>query len=190
MGATAPQRAGRLTCPRRIAGCGETMSSDHSDDRDVVAEYDADEDGMKPNPREQGKWISGLVALIGAWMIAAPFVFETIWPAQFELLEAHFWSDVIVGLALLVLGGYNYYRRSDERLANSGVAMLIALLGLWMIATPFVFGIEGADVGMDVLADGDLMAWNDVLLGLVVFLLGAYSAYEARDTGTTRPART
>lgn len=164
------------------------MSSDHSDDPNVVAEYDTEEDQLERNPGQHGKLISGLVALIGVWMIAAPFVFQGIWPDQFEILEAHFWSDLIVGLALLVLGGYNYYRRRDERLASVGVAAFVALLGLWMIATPFVFGIEGADVGMDVLADGDLMAWNDVLLGLVVLILGAYSAYEARDTDYTSPA--
>lgn len=160
------------------------MSSDHSDDPNVRAEYDANENRLERNPDRQGAGISALVALIGAWFVAAPFVFEAIWPVQFEIAQAHFWSNLIVGLALVVLGGYNYYRRRGERLGSVGVAAFVALLGLWLIATPFVFGTE---VGMDV-AGGDLMGWNDTLLGLVVFILGAYSAYEARKTGRTRPA--
>lgn len=159
------------------------MSSDHTDDRNA-AEYDTDERRVERNPDRAGTGISALVALIGVWFVVAPFVFGAVWPAQFEMAGAHFWSNVIVGLALIALGAYNYYRRRDERLGSVGVAAFVALLGLWLIATPFVFG---SDVGVE-LAGEDLMGWNDTLLGLVVFLLGAYSAYETRKTARRRPA--
>ncbi|WP_158055712.1 SPW repeat protein [Halorussus halophilus] len=45
---------------------------------------------------------SGLVALLGLWMIIAPFLFETTGAASF-------WSDVISGLLVAVLAGYNAY---------------------------------------------------------------------------------
>jgi hypothetical protein len=158
------------------------MSSDRTDD-DVVAEYEPEEEQLEWNPRGVGKGASALVALLGLWIIAAPFVFDMVWETAFEMLEAHFWSDIVVGLTLLVLGAYNYYRRSDERVGSVGVAALVVLLGLWLIATPFVFGV-GADIGVNIEALGglDVMSLNDILVGLLVTLLGAYSAYEAQDT--------
>jgi len=35
---------------------------------------------------------------------------------------ANFWNDIIVGLALIALGAYNYYRRADERVGSVGSA--------------------------------------------------------------------
>lgn len=158
------------------------MSTDSSDDDvNVAAEYEADEDQLERNPGGHGKWVSGLVALVGVWVLAAPFLLavET---------AAHLWTDVVVGLLLIALGGYNYYRRRDERLASVGVATFVALLGLWMIVAPFVLGGEFIRVGFEGFADADPMFWSDVLGGLVVLGLGAYSAYEARDTDHTSPA--
>ncbi|WP_132057897.1 SPW repeat domain-containing protein [Halorussus amylolyticus] len=52
---------------------------------------------------------ASLVALLGLWMVVAPFVFET-------LTETAFWSDVITGALVAVLGGYNAYQsRSAPR---------------------------------------------------------------------------
>ena len=52
---------------------------------------------------------AGLVALLGLWMILAPFVFETT-------TTLAFWSDVISGAVVAVLAGYNAYQaRSTPR---------------------------------------------------------------------------
>lgn len=52
---------------------------------------------------------SALVALLGLWMVVAPFIFET--PDA-----TAFWSDVIVGALVAILAGYNTYQaRSTER---------------------------------------------------------------------------
>ena len=144
-----------------------------SDAYDREEEYDATD--VDTNPAQRGKWVSALVALIGLWLIVEPLLFE--------LTTANFWNDVIIGVALIVLGGYNYYRRADERLGSVSVGVFVALLGLWMIAAPFVFGTDAgaADTGV-------LGFWNDVVVGALVLILGAYSAYEARDTDVARPA--
>jgi len=44
---------------------------------------------------------AGIAALFGLWMIVSPFVF----PAGTALL----WSDVVGGIIVAVLGGYNVY---------------------------------------------------------------------------------
>lgn len=145
-----------------------------SDAYDRNEEYDAR--AVDTNPAERGKWISALVALLGLWLIIEPMLFE--------MTAANFWNDIVIGLALIVLGGYNYYRRADERLGSVAVGVFVALLGLWLIAAPFVFGVGGEAAE----ATG-LTFWNDVIVGALTLILGAYSAYEARDTDVARPAR-
>ena len=144
-----------------------------SDAADRTEEYDAR--AVDENPAERGTWISALVALLGLWLVVEPWLFE--------LSAANFWSDVVVGVALVVLGGYNYYRRADRRLGSASVGVFVALLGLWLVAAPFVFGgpVSGTDTG-------DVGVWNDIVVGALAFVLGAYSAYEARDTDVAHPA--
>lgn len=133
-------------------------------------EYDSTEyDEVDENPAERGKWVSGLIGLAGVWLLI-----ESFW---FGLVPANFWNDVVVGVLLIALGGYNYYRRSNEELASTAAAALAALLGLWLVVSPWVYGAEIGTVEF-VTAAG---FWNDVVVGLVVLVLGAYSVYEARD---------
>lgn len=145
-------------------------------DRDTQTE-ERHESDYDTNPGEQGKWISALIALAGAWL-----VFEAFWFDQ--LLLGNVWNDVIVGIALIVLGGYNYYRRSNEELGSTAAAGLSALLGLWLIVSPFVYDVEvnGAELTTE------LGFWNDVIVGLLVLLLGAYSVYKSRDVDVATPS--
>lgn len=140
---------------------------DTTDER--VAEYDTEEGELERNPGERGKWASLAIAVLGLWLIVEPFLFE--------ILGGNFWNDVIVGVALLAIGAYNYYRRADERLANVGAAAFAALLGLWLIVSPWVYGAEFGAVNVTT----EVGFWNDVIVGALVLILGAYSAYEARD---------
>lgn len=135
-----------------------------------VGEYDE-------NPAEQGKWASALIALAGVWLLVEPFLIAPI-------VAGNFWNDIVVGALLVVLGGYNYYRRANEDLGNTAVAGLAALLGLWLIVAPWVYGI---DTGSGEVVT-ELGFWNDVVVGLVVLALGAYSAYETRTVDVMTPA--
>jgi thiol:disulfide interchange protein len=139
--------------------------------RNTDAEYDRDEDVEEydPTPSEQGKWVSAVIALIGVWMLAEAFLFDVV-PGQF-------WNDVIVGGLLLAVGGYNYYRRANEEIGSVGAAAVAALVGLWLVAAPFLFG---AQAGLTE-ATNALAFWNDIVVGLLALGLGAYSAYEARE---------
>jgi hypothetical protein len=58
---------------------------------------------------------------------------------------------------------------------------------VWLVVTPFVLrSTEGMTV-----VEMDLELYNDVAVGLLTFLLGVYSSYEARETHTaTAVART
>lgn len=134
-------------------------------------DYDESRDTREynPNPDEDGKWLSAIVAILGLWMIAQALLFD--------LAASQFWNDIIIGAALAGLGGYNYSRRADEKFGNIAAAAFAALLGLWLIVSPFMFGI---DSGATETAN-DAGFWNDILVGLAVTIIGAYSAYKARD---------
>ena len=139
--------------------------------------HESTSDRHHPNPDESGKWISALIGLLGLWMIVQAFWFDVV-PAQF-------WNDVIVGVLLLAVGGYNYYRRSNEEIGSVAAASVAALLGLWLVVTPFVLG---TDIGFTETTN-DLAFWNDVVVGLLALGLGAYSAYEAREERREAAAR-
>ncbi|WP_123538558.1 SPW repeat protein [Halosimplex salinum] len=152
------------------------MSNSDPYDDEEYREEEYDDREVDTNPTESGKWISIAVAVLGLWLLVQSFLFDPI--------AGNFWSDVIVGAALVVLGAYNYYRRANDRLGSVGVGAFVALLGLWLIATPFILGSTEAGAGIE----SDIEFWNDIVVGLLTFVLGAYSAYQARRTGVAKPA--
>jgi drug/metabolite transporter (DMT)-like permease len=140
--------------------------------RDTDAEADVNREvdrSVDPNPYERGKWLSGIIALLGAWMILQSFLFD--------MVASQFWNDIIVGALLLGVGGYNYSRRDNDKVGSVGAAAIVALLGLWLIAAPFMFGWDAGTTE----AVNPLVFWNDVAVGLITLGLGAFSAYAARD---------
>ncbi|WP_101296851.1 SPW repeat protein [Halegenticoccus soli] len=104
------------------------------------------------------QWLSALVALIGLYLVASPFIFEAT--------ETAIWNDTLVGTAIFALAGYNFVRLSRDRLASVGIASLTSLLGLWALISPYVI-----EMGSNELATGTAIS------GLLVALLSAYNAY-------------
>ncbi|MFP8953051.1 SPW repeat protein [Natrialbaceae archaeon A-arb3/5] len=117
------------------------------------------------------QWLSALVALLGLWLVASPFLFEAT--------EAAIWNDTLVGTAIFLLAGYNFYRLSKDRLASVGVASLAVLLGLWILISPAVI-----EMGSNELATSTAIA------GLLVAALSAYNAYANNAADVPERART
>ena len=111
------------------------------------------------------KWVSAIVALAGLGLVAYPFMFEST--------DAAMWNDVIVGAAIFVLGAYNYYRLSNDHLANVAVASLAALLGLWALVSPAVIEMGSDELAMTTAAGG-----------LITAALSAYNAYANNKADT------
>lgn len=107
------------------------------------------------------KWLAGTTAVLGLWLIAAPFVFG--------VSGTGLWNAVIVGSMIAIVGGYNWYLTTRGEEVNVAGASFNALLGLWVIAAPFLF-----DPGTSAL-------WNDVIVGAVVASLAGYNAYAANN---------
>lgn len=115
------------------------------------------------------KLLSGLTVLLGAWLVISPFAFEAT--------DMAMWNNLIVGLAIIVLAGFNFYRLNESRLANTGVASLVALLGLWALVIPFVI-----DMGAQALL------WGTAIAGLIVAIVAAFNAYTNRQAAAGRRA--
>lgn len=135
-----------------------------------------------PHHREAGdrsgqRWLSGFVALIGLWLAVAPFLYEAT--------QAMLWNNLLVGGAIFLLAGYNYYRLANGYRTSVGVLSLVALLALWIAVSEFTVGNGFATTGLEV--TGDAMLWNNAVAGLMAAVLSGYVAYAARKpvpTGT------
>lgn len=113
--------------------------------------------------------VSGIVAVIGAWVAISVFVYD--------VAQATFWNNVVVGVVVFLAAGYNYYRQYNDIPLSIGVASLVALLGIWLIvATAFLDMAAGA-------------FWSTLVSGLLIAGLAGYNAYESREARavTTEP---
>ena len=138
-------------------------------DRDRIA-YD-------PNSGHRGLWLSVALGLLGIWSIVGAVVLE--------VGAAEFWNAVLVGATLLAIGAYNAYRRRTAELGSAGLAVFAAILGLWLVASPFVVGPgEGA-----LAATSEVGAWNDLVVGVLAVAIGGYSAAKTRDRRRAADAR-
>jgi len=114
------------------------------------------------------KWGSWLAGLVGLWVLASPFVLTG------EIAEGTpMWSNVVGGLAILILGAYGAYtiRSLAETATNTPAewsGWIAALAGLWIGVSPFVLSGE--------LAEGNPM-WSNLGAGIVALVLAAYAGY-------------
>jgi uncharacterized membrane protein YfcA len=122
---------------------------------------------------ETTKWLSGINALLGGWLVISPFLLM----AMAEGLSAAVWNNLLIGLAVFLVAGYNYYRQSRTRSASTASASLVALLGLWMIVAPFVVFAVGTAA----------MFWSNVVVGALVTIIAVYVAYEGREAEVAAP---
>ncbi|MFC7009141.1 SPW repeat protein [Halalkalicoccus salilacus] len=133
--------------------------------RDQTAETDQSHDTLNTDVMQ---WLSAIAALIGLYLVASPFIFEAT--------ETAIWNNTLVGTAIFLLGGYNFYRLSKDRLGSGGIAVLAALLGLWALVSPYVIEMGSTE-----------LATSTVISGLIVAVLSAYSAYANNKADMPEP---
>ena len=112
--------------------------------------------------------VSAIIALIGAWVALSVVVI-------YDVSQAAFWNNILVGAVVVVAAGYNYYRVSNDMSISVGVSGLIALLGIWLIIAPALFEMP-AGLGLI-----ESPFWSTLGSGLLIAALAGYNAYDARD---------
>ncbi|UPM42781.1 SPW repeat protein [Halocatena salina] len=113
------------------------------------------------------KWFSGVTAVLGLWIAVSSFVFT-------GMSQASYWNNIVIGVSILLIAGYNTYRLMNGMSASVASAGLVTILGLWMILAPFVL-------------DTSLMMllWSDIIAGALVVILAGYNTYMERKTQQT-----
>lgn len=108
------------------------------------------------------KWISGIASLIGLWIAASPFVYDTA--------NVAIWNNVAVGAAIFLIAGFTYYQFASGTFAAIGALSLVVLLGLWTIVAPYAMEF-----------DSNALLLSNVVAGAAVALLAAYNTYANRE---------
>ncbi len=104
---------------------------------------------------QQARVPSGLSVLLSLWLIASPFVLSFAG-------STGMWIAVVIGVIALVLA----WMRWNDPASAPALSWVIALLGICLIAAPFVFGMAGVTSLM----------WDYLLVGVGFVVLGALSA--------------
>jgi hypothetical protein len=132
------------------------------------------ETALRPNPDHHGMVTAALVAGIGLWILAEV--------SMLGPMAGTVWGGFGIGVVLLLLGGYNLYRRSAGWTGSLGVSVAIAVIGLALALLPFAVGSTAAGV-----LEG---SWIRMLRGIALVALGAYGASQtmkSKRDGITAP---
>ncbi len=114
--------------------------------------------------RGQVKIASGLNIIAGIWLIIAS------WVLGYSNLSRPLWNDVILGIAVAVIAAIRLWAGRPY----AWLSWVNFILGLWLIISPWVLGYSGNRTAL----------WNNVILGIIVAVLSAWSALAA-PTRTT-----
>ncbi len=106
--------------------------------------------------RDQVKYADALNIVVGIWLILAAFALD------FTDVTNALWNSIIVGVAIIVIAALRITTASDRWYWLSWVTFL---LGLWLIASPFVLGYDNLTRPMA----------SDVFSGIAVVLLSGFS---------------
>lgn len=107
------------------------------------------------------KVVAGISSLLGLWLIGTSLLLGAP--------SSHLVSNVVTGGLISALAGRAYFRKRQSKSSGRtksasrfGFA-LVGLLGLWAIATPFVFPVDG------------VLFWNDIVVGVLVAMTSVYN---------------
>lgn len=110
---------------------------------------------------------SGLNLLAGVWLIVSP------WVLDYDA-GAAFWNTVVSGA---LVAGFAFLRVSGAH-RQSWMSWINAAIGVWLFVSAFLLPDSGAGV------------WNGLVLGGIVFILGAWSAFASEDGNAGEPTPT
>ncbi len=125
------------------------------------------------------KSLNWVVAILGIWELLAPFIlsYSKVQKAAEGAQKAAalpktgnaMWDAIIIGIVLLIVGAWAALSNSVGLIKS--LSWLNAILGLWLIIAPFTLGYSKLASAM----------WNDVVIGIIVLVVGAWAALVAKE---------
>ncbi len=106
------------------------------------------------NYTTRAKTASGINVVLGAWLVASAWIFV-------YTTASGAWDSVVVGALIFI---FAVTRVSN--LVGPMLARVNTVLGLWTIASPWIFGY----------ANGGPAMWNSICTGIVITVLAWSSA--------------
>lgn len=110
----------------------------------------------------QVKVASGLNFLAGIWIIISAWVYGAIYTSGSA------WNSIIIGIVIAVFAAIRFFSPRSA----VGRSWINALLGIWMIISPWVYGYVNTN---------EARMWNSVIFGIIVLILGVWSAAATRN---------
>jgi hypothetical protein len=100
--------------------------------------------------------------LLGLWLMLSPFVLAFLNTAVVKVL----WEDLILGFGIATFSLCRVLSRRREEIAIAD--WIVTALGFLTLANPFLYSYFNMTVA----------AWNNVIIGSVVFVLAAYQDWK------------
>lgn len=135
--------------------------------------------------------VSNFTAGTGVWLVLAPFILG------YAVITGALWNDVACGILVAVLA----FTQAKNPFGAEGASWTIAGVGAWLILAPFILAYAaqttagpategGAEATADTAAStassvAQGATWNDIIVGVLLIALGAWSATQARKAGRT-----
>ncbi len=110
---------------------------------------------------------SGLNIIAGIWLIISPFVL------RFSQMNTIRNDDIIVGIIVAVLAAI----RAFGAYQAAWLSWINLLLGIWVFISAFIFTSMATPMPF----------WNSIILGIIVFILGGWSALSSPSGLARRP---
>lgn len=113
---------------------------------------------LDPRDNRMGQVVvaSGINLILGLWLIIAPFVLG------FTVHTHSEWNTIIVGILVATIAAIRIWGGRGA----SWLSWINAGLALWLIVSPWIYGNS----------DISAILWNDIIVGVVVLVLSAWSA--------------
>jgi len=105
---------------------------------------------------EDFKWESGTNILLGLWLVLSPFFFGYASGAELG-------SDMLAGAAIALLAAFRTFQRDVGDWAD----WLTALLGVWVILSPWIIGFS----------NNQAHTFNNVMVGAIVLAFALVSRF-------------
>jgi hypothetical protein len=107
---------------------------------------------MEQEREQRTTWLSWLAFLAGLWLIVSPFILG------YSDLQSATTNDVVVGVVVAALALITVIW---GRATASWLLWIVALVGIWEIAAPFILRYTGDTTAL----------WNGVIFGVAILIL-------------------